>query len=859
MRDATRRFIAVVSRLAPGAARREFRAEWEAELAIDPSFGRALGAVPDAWYLFRQQWSLDMMLQDIRYAARLLGRRPAYTAVVLLTLAIGIGATTAMFSVINGVLIRPLPYPDAGRLVAVWENDRLNRKPRYPVAPANYVDWRTGSRTFAHLAAWAGGGAPLGTGAETFHANVVVATTNFFDTLAVPPLIGRTFAAAEGVPPRHRVLVLSYSTWQHRFGGDPGVVGRTVQFAEVPYQIIGVMPRGFAFPERDADAWRPMVETPAFAQQRAQHFLSVVGRVRPSATLDEARRDLEAIAAGARQAHPDTNEQRGTTQASLADAIAGDAREPMLLLFAAVGLLLLIAIVNVANLMLVESASRRREMALRSALGADRLRIVRQLLVEGVLLSLCGGAAGLALAVTGTRALARIAADYVPRIQDVSLDTRVLAFAAALSIVAGVCFALAPALAACRADVQHDLRDAGRGTVGRGRYLRGVLVFVELAAAVILVIGAGLVLKSFWRVTSVSPGFATAGVLAADVELSRRYDKGALINQFYTADLLPRVLALPGVAGAGVVNNLPVGGSAWTAWLTIENAPRPAGEPPEVGYRTASSGYFAAMQIPVLEGRGIADGDTADAEKVVVVNRVLADRFFPGGRAVGSRIRIGPNPKAPWRSIVGVVGNVRHVGPEAEPTPELFLPTLQDVNGDMTLVVRTAGDPDALVPAVREAVRAADPSVTLYRVRTIADVMSEHLAPRRLSMVLVGGFAALALGLALLGIYGVMSYTVTERVPEIGVRLALGADPAGIRRMIVGDGLRLTAPALAVGVASAFAATRLAQSLLFDVSPTDPATFVTVAVAVGIVAVLACYLPARRASRVDPLKAIRAE
>jgi putative ABC transport system permease protein len=858
MRRLSRRFVALVSRLAPRAARREFRAEWEAELATDPSFTRALGSVPDAWYLFRQQWSLDMLAQDIRYAVRLLGRRPAYTAVVLLTLAIGIGATTAMFSVINGVLIRPLPYPDAGRLVAVWENDRLNLKPRYPVAPANYVDWRTGSRTFAHLAAWSGGGAPLGAGADTFHAKVVVATTNFFDTLQVPPLLGRTFAAAEGVPPRHRVLVLSYATWQNHFGGDPGVVGRTVQFAEVPYQVIGVMPRGFAFPERDTDGWRPMAETPAFAQQRAQHFLKVVGRMHPSATLDDARRDLEAIAAAAQRAHPDTNDQRGTTQASLADAIAGGAREPMLLLFAAVGLLLLIGVVNVANLMLVESASRRREMALRSALGADRLRIVRQLLVEGVLLSLCGGAAGLALAVTGTRALARIAADYVPRIQDVSLDLRVLGFAAALSILAGLCFALAPALAACRADVQHDLREAGRGTVGRGRYLRGVLVFVELAAAVILVIGAGLVLKSFWRVTSVSPGFATAGVLTADVELSRRYDKDALINQFYT-DLLPRVLALPGVAGAGVVNNLPVGGSAWTAWLTIENAPRPAGEPPEVGYRSASSGYFAAMQIPVLDGRGIADSDTADAEKVVVVNRALVDRFFPDGRAVGSRIRIGPNPKAPWRSIVGVVGNVRHAGPEVEPAPEVFLPTLQDVNGDMTLVVRTAGAPEALVAGVRDAVRAIDPSVTLYRVRTVADVMNEHLAPRRLSMLLVAGFGVLALGLALLGIYGVMAYTVTERVPEIGVRLALGADSAGILRMIVGDGMRLAIPALFAGVAGAVAVTRLARAMLFDVSPTDPATFVAVVAATAAVALIACYLPARRASRVDPLVAIRAE
>ena len=859
MSDLARRFVAVVSRLAPGASRREFRAEWEAELATDPTFARAAGALPDAWYLFRQQWSLDMLTQDIRYAARLLARRPAYTAIVLLTLALGIGATTAVFSVINGVLIRPLPYPAAGRLVSVWENDRLNLRPRYPVAPANYADWRAGNHTFEELAAYVQGGGPLAApGGEPFHANIIVATANFFETMQVTPLLGRTFAEGESVPPRHRVMVLSYAAWQSRFGGDPGVVGRTVQFGETPYQIVGVMPRGFAFPARETDGWRPMAWTPALTEQRAQHFLSVFGRLQPAATIDDARRDLETIAAAAQRAYPATNDQRGTTQVPLAEAIVGEARRPMLLLFAAVGLLLLIGIVNVANLMLVESASRRREMALRAALGADRLRIFRQLVVEGLLLSACGGAAGLFIAAAGTRALAALAADYVPRMQEVGVDASVLAFAVAVSLVTGFGFALAPALAACRIDVQHDLREAGRGLVGRSRRLRGALVFVELAAAVVLVIGAALVLKSFWRVASVSPGFATAGVLTADVELPRRYDKDAIVNQFYV-DLLERVRALPGVAGAGVVNNLPVGGGAWTAWLTIENAPKPDGEPPEVGYRAASPGYFPAMGIPVLEGRGIAESDVEGSLPVLVVNRALAGRFFPNGGAVGARVRLGPNPKAPWITIVGVVGNVRHAGPETEPAPEAFRPAYQDVNGDMTLTVRTTSAADALVPAVRGAVRAIDPSVTLWRVRTIEEVMDEHLAPRRLAMLLIAGFGALALALALLGIYGVMSYTVAERVPEIGVRLALGADPRGIRRLIVGDGMRLAVPALIAGVAVAFAVTRLARALLFDVSPTDPATFITVVVSIAAVALAACYLPARRASRVDPLTAIRAE
>ena len=872
MREWVRRFIAVVSRLAPSSRRREFRAEWMAELdaawvagsGAAPRASRAhllrqaLGAVPDAIFLVRQQWSTDMLLQDIRYGARALTRRPAYTIIVALTLAVGIGATTAVFSVFNAVLLRPLPYRDPARLLAVWENDRLNAKPRYPVAPANYVDWQTQNRSFDDLAAFVQGGGPIAAGEEPFHANVTTASTNFFDALGVAPLLGRTFTADESVPPRHRVLVLSFKAWQAHFGGDAGVIGRTVQFNDTPFQIVGVMPRGFEFPERDVDAWRVLAVTPALNTTRAQHFLTVFGRLRAGVPADRAHADLEAIALAAQRAYPQTNDQRGTTLATLSDAIAGDTRRPMYLLSAAVGLLLLIAVLNVANLMLVESTSRRREMAVRAALGADRLRIIRQLVVEGVMLAGLGGSLGLAIAFAGTRSLSRLAADYVPRIADTSTDLRVLIFAAIVSGAAGVLAALAPAAAAARSDVQHDLRDGSRGVVGRSHHLRSVLVLAEFAAAVVIVIGAGLVLKSFWRVVNVAPGFATASILTADVELPSRYKDDAVITQFYT-DLLARVQATPAVKAAGVVNNLPVSGQGWTAWLTIEHAPRLAGEPPEVGYRTASAGYFAAMQIPVLEGRGLADSDTASSQPVAVVNKALADRFFPGRSAIGARVRVGPSAKAPWLSIVGVVGNVRHAGPEIEPAPEVFMPTAQDVNGDMRLAIRAEGDPTALARTVRDLVRQVDPTVTIWRVRTIEDLLDEHLAPRRLSMYLIAGFGAIALALALLGIYGVMSYTVSERVPEIGVRLALGAQPAGILRMIVGGGLRLAVCGLAAGIALAVIVTRLATSLLFDVSPTDPTTFATVSIAIMIVAAVACYLPARRAALIDPLRAIRNE
>ena len=858
MRNLLRRFIAVVSRLVPGAERREFRAEWEAELNTDPRFARAIGALPDAWCLQRQQWSLDMLTQDIRYGFRVLTRRPAYALIVACTLAIGIGATTAVFSVINGVLLRPLPYPEDQRLVVVWENDRLNLKPRYPVAPANYDDWRNGTPAFERLAAYVGGGGRLADAAEAFHVNVTTVTTDFFDTLRVRPVLGRTFNGDESVPPRDRVLVLSYQLWQSRFGADPGVIERTVQFNDAPYRVVGVMPRGFSFGDRDVEAWRPMPMTPDFLKTRFQHFLTVLGRLRPGATIEEAHRQLETVAQSAQRAYPETNDQRGTTVATLAEAIEGDMRRPMYLIFTAVVLLLVIGVVNVANLMLVESSARRREMAVRAALGADRLRILRQLVAEGVLLGALGGALGLAIAIAGTRTLARIAADYVPRLQDVSIDWRVLAFAATVSIAAGIGFALAPALAASRPDVQHDLRDGARGTVGRSRRLRGAFVVIEVAAAVVLVIGAGLVLKSFWRLLSTSPGFTVAGVLSADVELPARYETDAPIIQFYD-QLLSRVRAIPGVTAAGVVNNLPVSGRGWTAWITIEHAPPASGEPPEVGYRTASSGYFAVMQIPVLEGRGITDSDTASSQRVVVVNKALADRFFSTGRAIGSRIRLGPNPKAPWWTIVGIVGNVRHAGPEIEPAPEAFMPMPQEVNGDMALAVRTSGDPATVAGAVREASRGVDPAVTIWRMRTVTDLLDEHLAPRRLAMWLIAGFGGIALALALLGIYGVMSCTVSERVPELGVRLALGARPAAILWMVVRDGLRLAIPGLLAGTGVAIAVTRLAQALLFDVSPTDPITFVTVAAGVALVAALACCLPAWRASRVDPLSAIRVE
>jgi predicted permease len=874
MSELLRRFIACVSRLVPAWGRREFRAEWEAELAnawVEPSTPRAwrerrrvarraLGAVPDAWYLFRQQWRPEMILQDIRFAIRLMRLRAGYTAIVIVTLALSIGATTAMFSAIHAVLLRPLPFREPSRLVKVWENDRLNGKPRYAVAPANYDDWRNQTRTFEQLAAYiTQGGSLAGSVGEPFHANVGVVTPNFFETLGVTPALGRPLTAADGVPPNNRILILSHAVWQTHFGSDQSVIDRTVQFAGEPCRIVAVMPQGFTFPDRSIDVWRPLGMRAETLELRAQHFFDVIARIKPSVTLEQARADLENVAIGAQKKYPETNDQRGTTMVPLQDAVVGDVRKALYLLGAAVGLLLLIACANVANLMLVQSAARRRELAVRSALGADRYRLVRQLLVEGAVLALVGGAAGVAMATWLTRVIARVAVDYVPRMTDVRIDPTVLTFALVLSLGTGFIFAVLPATRASRSNAQRDLREGARGSVGGGRWMRNSLAVIEFAAAIVLVVGAALLLESFWHVLRVEPGFATTHVLTVETELPQaRYEKDESIRQFYH-DLIERLSANPGVRAAAIVNNLPLTGQAWTAWLTIENRPKLAGEPPEVGYRIVTPGYLAAMQIPLVQGRWLADSDTPESMKVVVVNKALAQRFFPAGDAIGSRIRLGPNPKAAWLTVVGVIGNVRHEGPEVEPAPETFKSFTQDTMGDLTLVVRAEGDRAAIASSVKSVAGTIDSSVVLWRMRWMDGILDEHLAPRRLSLFLIEGFAALALGLALLGIYGVMSYTVSERVPEIGVRMAIGAAPGEIYRMVIADGLRLAIPGLLIGVAVALTVTRIARSMLFNVSPADPLAFTVVGVGGLLIALMACFVPARRAARVDPLQAIRAE
>jgi putative ABC transport system permease protein len=875
MPDLLRRFIALVSALAPGATRREFRAEWEAEIAAawqDCRRGswrdgarlmtQAAGSLPDAWFLFRQQWRLDMLLQDIRYALRLMRQRPGFTAIVVTTLALGIGANTAVFTVINAVLLRPLALGEPDRVVAIWENDRLNAKPRYPVAPANFKDWQEQARAFEQVAAFREGSATFTVEGEGVRAPGAAVTTNFFDALGVRPVIGDGFTPGQAVAGQHRVLVLSYDAWQHYFQGNPAIVGRQIDVgAPAPFRVVGVMPRSFRYPQRETAFWRPMVMYPDLLANRSLHFLTVIGRLRSGTTLDQAQVEMDAIAARQQQAYPGTNDRRGVTLVPMTEQIVGDVRRPLYVLAGAVLMVLLIGCANVGNLMLIRAAGRRRELAVRVALGADRMRLARQLLAEGLAFSGAGAVAGLALAAWATSLLTRVAEPYIPRIGDARIDVRVLAFLVVVSVVSGLLFALVPLVTSRRTDIRDALQDNAR-TAGPGpaaRRIRAALAIGELAAACVLVIGAGLVLKSFWRVMQVSPGFATERVLSGTIELPQaRYQDGPRITLFYQA-LLDRLRQVPGVRAAGVTNALPMAGGGPTTWLTLEGRPRPAGEPPEVNYRTASVDYFRALEVPLIAGRAFTPADTATSMTTVIVNRTLVDRFFSDRSPLGQRIRIGPNPKAAWRTIVGVVGDMHQAGPEMPALPELYLPIDQDVFADLYLAVRTDGDPLALASTVRDVVHSLDPQLSVLQMSTMEQVLNEHVASRRLLMILLTVFAGVALLLSLIGIYGVMGNAVSQRTNEIGVRMALGAQRGEIASMILREGARLGVAGLGLGVAIALLAGRLLEARLFGVTPTDAATYAAVVALMLAVGLVACYLPARRAARIDPLSAIRAE
>ena len=817
---------------------------------------------------------MDTLLHDLRYAARRLYRAPGFTLVVTLTLALGIGATTAIFSVVNGVLLAPLPFREPERLVRVATT---NRGTESLASALDFLDYRANNTTLAGITAYDRYNFSLTTGdrsAKAQRLDVGAVTADFFATVGTTPELGRGFSAGEDAPSATPVVVLSDALWRSRFNADRRVLGRVVTLDGRDYTVIGVARPELSFPDR-YDALVPLVfdSTATEPDNRGAHSLGMFGRLKPGVSAERASADLARIAARLTEQLPRTNTGIGATVAPLQQSLVRDVKPALWLLLGAVAFVLLIACANVANLLLVRVLGRASELAVRTGLGAGRARVVRQLVTESVVLAALGGLAGVLLAANGVRLLVALAPDNLPRLHDVALDVRVLAVAAAVTIGVGFLIGLAPALSASRTDVASVLREGARGSsVGGGHRLRGTLVVAETALAVLLLTGAGLLIRSFTNLVRVDVGLVPEHVVTFAVDLpsstpAARYFRVSRQEQF-GAELQARLAALPNVQSAASAAFLPMSGRR--ARTSFEIAGRPPSDPSNrrlTEVNVVTPDYFRTLGIPVVRGADFAPTDRSGSPQKVVVNRALARKYFPGENPIGRRITIGISSdtadaggSVDWGGeIVGVVGDVRQGGPKQEVMPMTYLPLAQAPWPSLTAVVRTTGDPARLLAAARAEVRRMDPDLALYDARTMDAVVGRSVAQPRFYMLLLALFAGIALALAAVGIYGVVSYAVRQRTRELGIRVALGAPGRQIARLVLGQGLRLTVLGLGVGVAAAFGVTRLLASLLFGVGATDLATFGGVAVVLLGVAAAATYLPARRASRVDPLAAMKAD
>ena len=806
---------------------------------------------------------LSALSQDVAYAWRTLRRSPGFTAVSLLTLALSIGANTAIFSVARAVLFRPLPYGSPAPLIALYENNTKNASPRNELSPADFADYRARQHTLSGLGAFGYGGATYrDANADPLVLSGLRVTANLFDVLQVGALRGRTFAADEDTPAKRFVVILSFSAWQKLFGGDTAVVGRDITLNERAFKVIGVMPQGFTL-GRNEEMWTPLDYATLAADPvrgRKFHFMYGIGRVKPGVSIVDARADLLAISHQLESEHADVNIGHLTTMISLHDAMLGDARPALLMLCAAALLVLLIACANLANVTLSRTVGRRREMAVRAAIGAGRGRLVRQLLTETVLLAVVGGAIGVGLAMGAARLLLALNPNALPPVAQVSVDSRVLLFSLIVSVGTGILFGLFPSLDGSRFDLHTALKDSGRsssGGAGGGR-VRRMLVAAQVALAVVLLVGAGLLLRSFGELQRVRTGFNSANVLTAQVSaFGPRYQQRDATNLFFDG-VLEKVRATPGVELVGGVSALPTDGNS-TASLFIEGVPSDPNHPLEIAYMAVRGDYFRVMRVPLKRGRLFDATDLPAGTRTVVVNEAMAKRFFPSGDALGHRVRLGPNPADPYEEIVGVVGDIRQTGIDADPKPTAYANDRQEVWGGLFLTVRTTGDPLAAASAIKHAVREMDPTLAVRLVRTMDDIVGASLASRRFALVLVASFAGVALALAAIGVYGVLAYAVSARTREFGVRMALGASTRSVFALVLRQGLGSAVAGLIIGIAAALAATRLLEKMLYSVSPTDPATYAAVAIGLFAIVVVACVVPARRAVRADPVASLREE
>ena len=804
------------------------------------------------------------LLQDLRYGIRMLTKKPGFTVVAVFTLALGIGANTAIFTVVDAALLRGLPYRSPERLYHLWERTPQAEFPQREFSYPDYQDYQK-NNSFTAIAAYTGGGGIITGRGEPERVFAPSASANFFTMLGVEPLIGRTFQPGEDKPGVQRTAVLTYGLWQRMFGGDPGVIGQALTINGNSHTVIGVLPASFQFAFRPADLWLPYQPTEQQLARRFMHGTNLIGRLESGASAAQAQSEITAIAARIEQEHNQSHAGTGVVLVPLQEQVVGQVRPILLVLLGAVGFVLLIACANLASLLLTRSIARQKEIAIRAALGAQARRLIRQMLTESVMLAMVGGAAGVLVASFGVAALVAALPDAqlnaLPFLRTLRIDPGILAFAFGLSLLTGVVFGLAPALQASRVDLLSALKEGGRSSTSAARQrLRGALVVTEIALAVVLLVGAGLMMKSLLRLLRVDVGFNPQNVLTMTVALpAGKYNEANRRISFHD-QLKERVTALPGVGAASTVNILPlIGGN--TTRFTVEGDPvPPPGQEIEANFRITGAGYFQTLGIPLIAGRFFDERDKADAPGVVAISKTVADRVFAGRDPIGRTLNFGV-VNVPPILIVGVVGDVKITGLDDAIKPVLYYPYLQSPSMTTNLVVRTSADPATLVDAIRNECRALEPDVALFSVRTIEEMISDAPAAflRRFPAFLIGIFAAVALVLATVGIYGVVSYSVSQQTHDIGVRMALGARAADILKMVLKQGLTLALLGLAVGVVAALALTRLLRSLLFEVQTSDPFILGVVAGLLVIVALLACYIPARRATRVDPMIALRYE
>jgi putative ABC transport system permease protein len=815
---------------------------------------------------------MGTLMQDMRFGIRMLSKNPGFAMIAVLTLALGIGANTAIFSVVNAELLRPLPFRDSGRLVSVaTANSRMhssNGSASYP----DFADWRSQNQVFEKMAAYTEATFTL-TGQENpAHLEGASISADTFDLLGVSPELGRTFQPGEDEA-NHRVVIISDHLWKQQFKRDPGIIGRTITLENEGFTVVGVMPENFRFPlQREPEAiWStlsPLNETsdnsPPMVQHRGAHFLTCIARLKPGVTLAQAQAGMDVIASSLSKQYPDSNKYMSVDLSLEQERLTGSIRPALLVMMIAVGLVLLIACVNVANLLLARATTRGREIAIRTAMGAGRSRVVRQLLTESLLLAIVAGVLGAALALWGSDVLVRLSPENLPRVGEIHIDGWVLAFTAGLSLLTGILFGLAPALQSTHSNIVEALKEGSLSmTAGRSRHaLRSSLVIVEMALALILLVSAGLLIRSLIRLQDVNPGFDPHNVMTASLDLPDAKYSDLRKAEFFR-ELIPELEALPGMQSAAAVFPLPMSGDEIRTSFQIEGRPVAKSDEPHTSVRVVTPNYFRTMRIPLLQGREFTERDEASTTQVLIVNQAFAQEFFPGEDPVGKHIRAGISNSgpgtAPLREIVGVVGNVKFEDLTTEFSPESYIPYGQLQFGSITIVARSSKDPEGLAKPIASAVRSLDKDLPTYAPKTVEQYLDGTIAVPRFNTFLLAIFAALAMILTAVGLYGVISYTVAQRTHEIGIRMALGAQPGDMLRLVVGQGVRLALSGVGVGLVAALGLTRFLSSLLFGVSSTDPVSFAAVVAMLFSVVLLACYIPARRAMRVDPMVALRYE